>query len=221
MLLMTSKFFEFFAKGKQCHYKKGEILIRPDDHPFGVYYIENGYVKIYSITEEGDEKLHIIYKPGEVFPLIWALKSSQKNLYYEALDDLLVRRVTQKDFVKFISQDPKALFELADRLALSFDLFIDRVDNLEITKAYPRLVAGLLFLAKRFGVKSKGKVIIQAPIVHKDIASSISMTRETASREMAKLEKKGLVSYQGHLLVINSIKDLEKELSVHKEKEPL
>ncbi len=218
---MNGKFPEFFTKGKKMHFKKGEILIRPDDRPSGIFYIEKGYIKIYSITPEGEEKLHIVYKPGEIFPLIWALRSIQKDLYYEAIDDLLTYRVSQKDFLDFLKEDSTAVFELAERLAAAFDVFVDRVDNLEITKAYPRLVAMLLFLTERFGVEESGGSLIAAPFTHKDIANSTAMTRETASRELVRLEKKGLVSYKKHLIFITDLEKLKEELTVHKEKEPL
>lgn len=218
---MKVKFSGFFQKGKLMHFKKREILIRPDDFPSGVFYIEKGHVKVYSITEDGEEKLHIIYKPDEIFPLIWALRSIQKEAYYEALEDLTVYRISQKDFLDFISSNPGAAFELADRLAAAFDVFIDRVDNLEITKSYPRLVARLIFLAERFGIKEDNGILINAPIAHKDIANSIAMTRETASRELAILEKKGLIKYKNHLIFITDPEKLQSELTTHKKKEPL
>lgn len=202
----------FFAQAKQITYKKNEIILRPDDVPSGVYFIEKGYVKVYSITEDGEEKLHIIYKPGELFPLIWVLQGTLKNVYYEAMDTLTVRRCSKEKFLQFIKEDADVIYQLLSNLVNVFNVFADRIDNLEIPKAYPRTVARILSIAERFGVKSGNQIVIQVPITQKDIANSITMTRETASREIERLEKKNLISYKNHHVVINDVGKLREEL---------
>ncbi len=218
----------FFIKGKPRYYKSGEIILRPDNEPAGVYYIEKGYVKIYSITEDGDEKLHIIYKSGEIFPWIWVFRNVSKSVYYEALGNVVLKIAPRQEFLKFLQtncspeKSCSLLFNLANRIIDVLDIHVDRVDNLELTKAYPRLIARLLFLAKRFGKKEGKETILNIPIAHKDIANSINMTRETASRELEKLAKKGLVrSNKEHLLIITDIQELQKELRIHYERSPL
>ncbi len=209
-------FYSFFLeKGKELSYKKGEMIIRSEDPPSGIFYLEQGYVKIYSITEDGEDRLHVIYKPGEIFPLIWAMKDVEKNIYYEALNSVTLLRVSKKEFIDFIASCRNAITALSESLADYFDIHIDRIDNLQIPKSYPRLIARLLYLVKRFGrkYKNKGSFIIEAPITHKEIANSIALTRETVSREISKLEKKKIISSSGHSIIVNSIGELKKELS--------
>lgn len=218
---------EFFLKSKSYSYKSGEIILRQDDEPQGVYYIEKGYVKIYSITQDGNEKLHVIYKSGEIFPWIWVFRDNAKSVYYEALGTVVLRRAPKEEFLEFLKTKSsqknscELLFELADRIIEVLDIHVDRVANLELTKACPRLVARLLSLAKRFGRKEEKETILDVPLSHQDIANSINMTRETASRELGELERKGLVKYKDRLIIIPSIKKLEKELETHYERKPL
>jgi CRP-like cAMP-binding protein len=61
---------EFFQKQKSRAYKKRQLILRADDTPNVVYFIEKGYIKAYSLTENGDEIDIVFYKPGEIFPLI-------------------------------------------------------------------------------------------------------------------------------------------------------
>lgn len=219
--LAEKEFADFFIKnGKEISYKKGGIIMRPDDPPSGIYYLKKGYVQIYSITENGTERMHIIYKPGDVFSLTWALNDEQKELFYEAMDDIILIKVHKKDFLKFIYLNHAATLVVLQRLIKKFSMFSDRVNDLEITKTYPRTISCLLFFAKRYGKfinpgnnKSLDPYIIMAPITHQIIANFSAMTRETASREMSILEKKKIISYKNHLIVINGMKNLKKELS--------
>ena len=77
----------------------------------------------------------------------------------------------------------------------------------------------IFHMAKRFGDNKSGIVTILAPVTQKDIAYSIGMTRETASRQLSKLERKRLITYKGHLIVIKNIDKLRDELaSAHERK---
>ena len=67
---MDDLFSEFFKKNsKTFRYRKGEFIIRPDFPPSGIFYIEKGFVRVYFLTGDGEEKLYIIYKEDEIFPI--------------------------------------------------------------------------------------------------------------------------------------------------------
>lgn len=55
------------------------------------------------------------------------------------------------------------------------------------------MISFLLTTARRFGKQNKNGIVLDVPLRHQDIASSISATRETASRELAVLERQGLI----------------------------
>ena len=82
----------------------------------------------------------------------------------------------------------------------------DRIDGLEYTHGYSRIVYQLVALAERYGKPHGSGVIIMAPVKHHDIASSTNCSRETVSREL------GLVVSEDHLIVITDVKKLQHEL---------
>ena len=83
--------------------------------------------------------------------------------------------------------------------------------------AYARLLTELIIQTKRFGRKitikdNKRNDSREVMINEIEMASQTGLTRETVSRAMKVLKKKGLVTFsQNHLIVI-SLEDLEKEL---------
>ena len=52
---VPGKLRRFFTRYKAIVYKKGEIILRPEDEPQGVYYIKEGFVKLSTILEDGKE----------------------------------------------------------------------------------------------------------------------------------------------------------------------
>jgi CRP/FNR family transcriptional regulator len=86
-------------------------------------------------------------------------------------------------------------------------LYTQRIQTLEYRTARGRIISELIHLAERFGKKDNGEVLINAPLTHQDIADSINMIRETASRALELLFEEGLVGQHDHSF---SIKDMDK-----------
>lgn len=205
----------FFSQLKPLSYKKGEIILRPDNLNPGVNFLERGHIKVYSITEDGNEKIHLIFKSGAIFPLLWIFKGIVRDTYYESMDSVVIKKVSKEDFVKFIHDDSGAVHEMINRFLIIFDVYVDRIEELEYIKTYPRLVSSLLTFSKHFGKKKGKKILIDIPLTHKDIGGLINMTRETVSRDMEKLIDKKLVTYKKHLIVIKDPIGLKRELTYY------
>lgn len=211
---MNSPLVDFFLAHESKLYKRSEVMLSMNvlEHPY-LYYIEKGYVRVYTLLPTGAQKIYVFYKPGEIFPIIWTFNHINKHLFYEAMDDVVLRKAPREKFMSFIQDKPDVLHEVIHRIVDIHNIYVDRVDNLEYTNSYARLIARLLFLGQRFGVEKEDKTItIPIPVTHSDIANSIAMTRETVSREMEKLEKKQLVAKVNKLIVLRDSKKLQQEL---------
>src|SRR3989304_7730686 len=103
----AKKIDDFFSGYKLIHYKKGEVIMRPDDSPQGVYFLKKGYVKFYSVSQEGYELTLNIFKPGSYFPMLWAIGDIPNMYIFEAMMDAEVLRAPKKDLVDFIKSEPE------------------------------------------------------------------------------------------------------------------
>lgn len=196
-----------FHSGTQLKYNKGEFIIRPGETPTGVFYIETGLVKAYDITKYGEENLLIIRKENEVFPLIWAVTGQERNIIYQAIATTTVWRISQECYIKYIQEDKEALAPLLDMVVEMYRIHSERIINLEYRTVRERLISFIVTMSQRFGRETDEGILIDVPIRQQDIASSINSSRETTSRELSGLEKKGLIKTDPHYLLI---KDLEK-----------
>ncbi|NDC21807.1 Crp/Fnr family transcriptional regulator [bacterium] len=202
----------FKTLGIKQIYRKGDQIIRPGDIPRGVYYIEKGLVKAYDITRYNEENLLIIRKGEEVFPLIWAMTGQERHVIYETLEETIVYRLDRKVFLKFIESSPEAMAPLLDMTIEMYRLHSERIINLEYRTARERIVSFLLTMSQRFGKKTAEGLLINVPLRHQDIASSVNATRETASREMAALARKGLIVNKQYQTIIKDAESLKKIL---------
>jgi len=210
----TTQLNDFFQSGTALHYRKGEVILYAGDTPQGVNLIASGYVKVYSIRTTGEISLHVIYKPGELFPLLWAYRGEATDVYYEAMDEATILQCPKDNFRSLVYGHPQVTELMIKQLSDVHWIYANRVENLELSRAYDKVVFRLAFLAQRFGEKlPSGQILIQAPITHKDIADSINIIRETASREIEKLEREGLIGQQDHHILIRNPAALQTMLS--------
>lgn len=201
-----------FQGGNKLTYKKGEFIIRPGEAPGAVFYIEKGLVKAYNISKYGEENLLIIRKEHEIFPLIWALTNREREIIYQAMDNCVVRRIRREVLISFMQSHPSALPPMLDMVTEMYRIHSERILNLEYRTVRERLVSFLLTMCNRFGNKTEEGMVIEAPLRHQDIASSINASRETASREIAALERKGLIESKRSYIILKDTEALQKFL---------
>jgi len=91
-------------------------------------------------------------------------------------------------------------------------VYTQRIQTLEFRSARGRIVAELLYLAERFGRYVASGILIDAPITHQDIADSINMNRETASRALELLSDEELVGQEDHFFIVRDLPKLQEAL---------
>lgn len=212
MAITNTALIELFKSGKQKRYSAGELVLR-GEAPSGVIMIQDGLIRVYSISDEGNRYVHVLYKAGELFPLIWAMQDIRRRIFYEAATEVTVYEAARSEFLQLIKSDALASYDVLAQLAGQFYIFADSLDNLQYKSAHERVAYRLVFLASRFGVVDGNKIIIKAPLTHEFISESINLARETVSREMENLEKKNLVGREHGLIVIKDIKRMSEEFS--------
>jgi CRP/FNR family transcriptional regulator, cyclic AMP receptor protein len=199
----------FLEHGAQYTYRKGEFIIRPGEIPSGVFYIESGLVKAYDITKYGEENMLIIRRQSEVFPLIWAITGQERSVIYESIVPTTVRLIKRRVFQDFIDSHPTALRSLLDMSIEMYRIHSERIISLSYRNVRERLVSYLVSLASRFGEEQpNGHVLLNVPLRHQDIGSSISASRETVGREIHSLEERGLLKVADGYIVLCDVQAL-------------
>lgn len=213
-LKQTAELVEFFRlQGIKQTFKKGDFIIRPGDAPHGVFYVYEGLVKAYDITKYNEENLLIIRKQDEIFPLIWAVTGHEHHIIYQALVPTTTYRISRKLFLEFISGNSDALVPLLDMTMEMYRLHSERILTLEYRTVRERIIAFLLNMSQRFGKETANGVLIEVALRHQDIASSVNATRETTSRELSALERKGLLENKQSFTLLKDVDALRKHLA--------
>lgn len=200
-----------FRRGRKLTFQKGEFIIRPGDTPPGVFFIETGLVKAYDITKYGEENLLIVRHEGEVFPLIWAVTNQERAVIYQALTKTEVCRISRAEFLKNM-EDTDLMAAVLDMTIEMYRIHSERIINLEYRSVRERLISFMLTMSTRFGREHSDGLMIDLPLRQQDIASSINSSRETTSRELSLLEKKGLIKTSPQYIILKDVDKLKSYL---------
>lgn len=208
---IVGKLNNFFSKLKKHYYKKGEVILRGGDMPQGVYFINKGYVRDYSISKEGEELTLIIFKPEDFFPMQWVFNGKQNLHYFEAMTPVELWRCPKEEFINFLEANPDIFLELTSHIVLRLGGIMERMEYLAFGSAYQKVASILMICAERFGEKKGNVAIIHIPLTHRDLAMLVGMTRETVSIEIKKLERKGIIEYRRRLIFVKDNRRLQEE----------
>ena len=208
----TAKLVDLFlVEGVKQSFKKGEFIISAGESPKNVFYIQKGLVKAYDITKYQEENLLIIRKENEIFPIIWALSGKERHVIYQSLADTITYRIDRQKLLKLLESDPEIFAPVLDITIEMYRLHSERILNLEYRTVRERIISFLLTMSKRYSTKQLPEgLLIEVPLRHQDIASSINSSRETTSREMSGLERKGLISKYQSMIILKDIEKLKK-----------
>ncbi|HEX5394857.1 MAG TPA: Crp/Fnr family transcriptional regulator [Candidatus Saccharimonadales bacterium] len=203
----------YFSDGRSMYFSKDEVIIQGYEEPEGVYLIKSGFVKAYSISHDGHRKLLLIHKTGEFIPLPWALDGAHTTgMFYEAMTDVEVLRAGKNKLRSALGHDSWLSREILSQTVNIISIYTSRIQTLEYRSARERVIAELIYLGERFGQKRGKEFLINAPITHQDIADSINMSRETASRALEMLFEEGLMGQKDRLFTIKDIDSLRTAL---------
>ncbi|HVA11029.1 MAG TPA: Crp/Fnr family transcriptional regulator, partial [Candidatus Dormibacteraeota bacterium] len=148
----------------------------------------------------------------EIFPLIWAVTGKEHHIIYQALAPTITYKIDRKVFLEFIQSSSDALIPLLDMTIEMYRLHGERILTLEYRTVRERIISFLLNMSQRFGKETSGGILIEVPLRHQDIASSVNATRETTSREISALERKGLLQNKQSFTLLKDVEALSKHL---------
>ena len=200
----------FFKQTKPQLYKKGEVILRGEEIPNGIFFLSKGFVKNYSLSENGEEFTFIIYRNNDFFPIAWTFNDTRKPYFIETVTPCIIHKRDREEFLEFLKENPEVLLYIIGKITRRFDGLLERMEHMAFGNAYKKVCSILFILSERFGKETSSKnIMIGMPITHKDLANLLGVARETVSVEIGKLKKEKVIKNIGKHIYITNIKKLK------------
>lgn len=183
-----------------------QIVIYEGDEVNKFYYVQSGYVKVYNINNDGEERTLILRRPGDIFPLLKdpAAPNYVSPYFYATMTDAVLGVIPQKDLMQEAEASREGAWALLRYVSDFSASLTDRLSQIENKSAEDKLEHLLPYLKNVCGrpIGKSGDYRLELKLTHQDLASLLGIARETVSREMQKLSRQGKIkSLDGHLIV--------------------
>jgi CRP/FNR family transcriptional regulator, cyclic AMP receptor protein len=185
-----------------------QVILLENDWGGSVYFIMDGWVKIRTYNLEGKEVTLNILGKGELFGEMGALDEVPRSTDVITLTPTAIGSMPSQDFVKLLQTEPLAGMRLAQLMARRLRQ-VNRRLRLRESDSQSRVADTLLFLAEGQGKKAQeGTEIPNLP--HRELSSLSGLARETVTRVLTRLEKKGLIRRDPDTICIPDLSALER-----------
>ncbi|MDP3941976.1 MAG: Crp/Fnr family transcriptional regulator [bacterium] len=208
---VQKKLDAFFMQGSPLSFRKGDILIRAGEPIHMVYYLKKGHVRQFINTADGQDLTLHLFRPISYLPTMLLLSTSENKYNFEVIDEVVVWPKRADQVIRFLKENPDVLFDLATRLSLGIVGLLEKIENATYTNAYHKILSLLLYLANHYAFSAKDTTMLSLKLTHTDIASWTGMQRETASRQLEKLKKEGIITFEKSQCLVDKQK-LKREL---------
>src|SRR6202795_3106329 len=197
----------FLAKvgaGKQVlEFHKNKHVFEQGDVAGAVFYIQKGKVKVTVQSEQGKEAVVGILGPGQFFGEGCMNGHKLRISTTTAMENCVITAITKAAMIAAIHDEP--LFSemfMAYLLTRNSRIEEDLIDQL--FNSSEKRLARLLLLLANFGKEGNPQPI--SPSINQEtLAEMIGTTRSRVSFFMNKFRRLGLIDYNGHIEVHNSL----------------
>lgn len=190
---------------------KGEMIMSQGEVPRRAYVVKEGLVKVYNLSDLGQERLIDFKTALDIFPDAWVFNKAQQSLYfYEALTPTKLYVVEREELERAVQESPAVRSHIIERYtSLNTEQNI-RIDALTYSSAREKLVHMLLFLCLRFGKPALGDLVeLRYYMNHQLLSDLLGVSRETTTKEVLKLKHEQVVKYDRRRIAVNMPKLLE------------
>lgn len=196
-------------------FEKGRTILLAGDTPRGVYVVESGLVKTYTISQNGEELLIAIDGKDAQVPIGYATGVIDvSEYYYEAYNRCRIRVVPREDYSRHLRTNITSLYLRHVRMTVLLMSMFDRVRALEQPQASSKVARTLLYMSNHVGALFGNRSsVMKLKTTQQEIANLLGVSRETAGAEIKKLQVKKLLTYsrKNYTLYTQRIKEYLKD----------
>ncbi|PKR77104.1 Crp/Fnr family transcriptional regulator [Halalkalibacillus sediminis] len=192
--------------------KKHENIFLEGDRREEVFFIQSGLVKIYKLSEEGEEQIISILHSNEMFPHVGFFDDSPYPATAFTLTDTELLSIPIEAFEEWLIRNPKVTIKVMKVIGEKLLQLQERVQTMTTPDVMKRVVGTLCSFIHELGEedRSDGSIHVRVPITNSEFANLVGVRRETVNRTFSKLKKEGILSYNRQEIVIHNFAELNR-----------
>lgn len=183
-------------------YAKGMVLFHKGSPGQRLYLIESGQVRIFVLSDSGQEITLNVHGSGECFGELALLDGGSRSASAVAVEKLVTYTLDREDFLDLLETYPKlarhTLALVSGRVRHLTALF----ETLAFLDLHGRVASCLLDLSEHHGQTTAEGTVLQLRLTQAELASCVAATRESVNKVLGDFRDEGFIRQDGHVLTI-------------------
>ncbi len=195
-------------------FERGEIIFHQGSIGSALYIVVTGRVRIYTISESGQELAVTLFRNGDFFGELALLDHQPRSASAEAMTRTTALTLQKAAFLDTISICPPIAVTLLEALAARLRQSNTYVENLASLSASQRVVRQLIGLAHHREGDTGPQISLR--LTQDELASLSGTTRETVNRVLSNLRDQGILTVERSRVRVLNLDRLERALGVER-----
>ncbi len=184
-------------------YPDGGVVVSQEDTGDALFVLVRGKVKVVLYGDSGREIILSIFKtPGDFFGEMSLLDNEPRSASVIAAEPSRLIVLSRRDFQAHIEAHPRTALRVLTELSRRLRRADAVIGNLALLDVYGRLAGKLRELAAAEGEETEEGLVLRQRPTQAEIAAMIGTSRETVSRALSDLVRRGHVVMTGKRLVL-------------------
>jgi len=193
-------------------FAKGMIIFHKGSPGRTMYIVESGKVRIFTLSESGQEVTLNIYGPGEVFGEFSLLDGLPRSAGAVALEKTVTLTLHRDHFFQHLEANPSMARGIIEVLTARLRFTTEHAESLAFLDVYGRVAMRLLDLAGRYGTGEDGTEL-DLRLTQTELATWVAATRESVNKVLGAFRDQGLIAVEGHKITILDLEELERRIT--------
>jgi CRP-like cAMP-binding protein len=177
-------------------FDRGEHVFWEGDISQGLYIVDDGWLKIYKMSEDGREQVIRFVGPGEAFHEIGVFIDRPNPVSVVALEPARMWLLETKTIMKMLREKPETALRVISNLAERIVYLVSLVTDLSLRSVMARL-ANLLLADSTDGILERPSWYTQT-----ELAARLGTVSDVINRVLRELESKGVIKVERQQITI-------------------
>lgn len=166
---------------------EGQILFTPVSSEQALYIIKEGDVRLYRLSSEGREVTLGVLSQNDVFGTLPMFGALSHNTFAQAASNSVLCILREEHLHELIRRHPEIAIRLLQIVGERLALAEDQIEDLAFRPAEERVARSIMLLAEQASS-------YRLSVSHEDIAKLAGVARETVTKVLGSMERRGWVS---------------------------
>jgi CRP/FNR family transcriptional regulator, cyclic AMP receptor protein len=184
-------------------YREGAVIVSQEEPGDALFVLVRGRVKVVLYGQSGREVILSIFRaPGDFFGEMSLLDDQPRSATVLAAEHSRLLSLSHREFQAHITAHPRTALRVLTELSRRLRRADEVIGNLALLDVYGRLAGKLREMAAAEGEQCEGGILIRRRPTQAEIAATIGTSRESVSRALSELSRRGHLEMSGKKLLL-------------------